>query len=90
MGWRIEILDEAMQDLSKLDKPIARRIMTFLRERIAGLEDPRSLGHALRGAHLGELWKYRIGDYRIIARLEDDRLCVLVVKVGHRSQVYRS
>lgn len=90
MGWRIEILDEAKQDLSKLDKPIARRIMTFLRERIAGLEDPRSLGHALRGAHLGELWKYRIGDYRIIARLEDDRLCVLVVKVGHRSQVYRS
>ena len=90
MGWRIEILDEAKQDLSKLDKPIARRITTFLRERIAGLEDPRSLGQALRGARLGELWKYRVGDYRLIARLEDDRLCVLVVKVGHRRQVYRS
>ena len=90
MGWRIEILDEAKKDLSKLDKPIARRITTFLRERIAGLKDPRSLGQSLRGARLGELWKYRIGDYRLIARLEDDRLCVLVVKVGHRRQVYRS
>ncbi|MGB4335522.1 MAG: type II toxin-antitoxin system RelE/ParE family toxin [Chromatiaceae bacterium] len=90
MGWRIEFLDEAKKDLSKLDKPIARRITAFLRERVAPLEDPRSLGQALRGTRLGELWKYRSGDFRIIARLEDDRLRVLVVKVGHRSEVYRS
>jgi len=90
LGWRIEFLDEAKKDLSKLDKPIARRITAFLRERVAPLEDPRSLGQALRGTRLGELWKYRSGDFRIIARLEDDRLCVLVVKVGHRSEVYRS
>ena len=61
MGWRIEILDEARKDLSKLDKPIARRIMTFLRERVASLEDPRALGQALRGTRLGELWKWLVG-----------------------------
>lgn len=90
MGWQIEILDDAKKDLSRLDKPIAHRITTFLRERIAPLEDPRSFGQGLRGARLGEFWKYRIGDYRVITRLEDDRLCVLVVKVGHRRQIYRS
>ena len=61
MGWRIEILDEARKDLSKLDKPIARRIMTFLRERVASLEDPHALGQALRGTRLGELWKWLVG-----------------------------
>ena len=90
MGWRIEILDDAKKDLAKLDKPVARRITGYLRERIAPLEDPRCVGQALRGTRLGELWKYRVGDYRIIARLEDDRLCVLVVKVGHRRDVYRA
>ena len=61
MGWRIEFLDEAKKELSKLDKPIARRIMAFLRERVASLEDPRALGQALRGTRLGELWKWLVG-----------------------------
>lgn len=90
LGWRIELLDPVKKDLAKLDKPVARRIVGFLRERIAPLEDPRALGQALRGARLGELWKYRVGDFRIIVRLEDDQLCVLVVKVGHRREVYRT
>lgn len=68
MAWRIEILDDAKKDLAKLDKPVARRITGYLRERIAPLADPRSLGQALRGARLGELWKYRFG---VIGSLRD-------------------
>ncbi|MBV5274792.1 MAG: type II toxin-antitoxin system RelE/ParE family toxin [Lamprocystis purpurea] len=89
MAWRIELADEAKKDLAKLDKPVARRITAFLRERIATLDDPRAIGEALKGTRLGQLWKYRVGDYRIIASIEDGRLCVLVVRVGHRREVYR-
>ncbi len=89
MAWRIELADEAKKDLAKLDKPVARRITAFLRERVATLDDPRAIGEALKGTRLGQLWKYRVGDYRIIASIEDGRLCVLVVRVGHRREVYR-
>jgi mRNA interferase RelE/StbE len=53
------------------------------------MENPRSIGTALHGQRLGEFWKYRVGDYRLIARIEDDRLVILVIKVGHRRDVYR-
>lgn len=89
MVWRIEFVDAAKKDLSKLDKQTARRITGFLRERVASLEDPRSIGEALRGSQLGEFWKYRVGDYRVIASIEDGALRVLVVKVGNRKEVYR-
>lgn len=89
MAWRIELVDDAKKDLTKLDKPVARRITAFLRERIATLDDPRAIGEALKGHRLGQLWKYRVGDYRIIASIEDGRLCVLVIRIGHRREVYR-
>ena len=89
MAWRIEFDAAAKKDLEKLDKPAAKRITEFLRTRLLPLEDPRTLGAALRGPRFGELWKYRVGDYRIICRIEDDRLCVLVVAVGNRREVYR-
>lgn len=73
----------------RLDKPVAPRSATFLRERVAKLDDPRSIGEALKGERFGELWKYRVGDFRVIASIEDGRLCVLVVRVGHRREVYR-
>ena len=87
--WRIEFEDAALKELAKLDKPVARRILAFLRERVAGLEDPRSVGEALKGSRLGDFWKYRVGDYRIVASIQDEALCVLVLKVGNRSGVYR-
>ena len=74
MAWRIELDDAAKKDLAKLDKPVAKRITTFIRERLAVLDDPRSIGDALKGSRLGELWKYRVGDYRIIADIEDGAL----------------
>ena len=80
----------AVLELGKLDQQTARRILAFLHGRVATLDDPRSIGEALKGSKLGEFWKYRVGDYRVIARIEDDALRVLVVRVGSRgSKVYR-
>ena len=87
--WRIEFDEAALKELAKLDKPVARRILAFLRERVAALENPRSVGEALKGSALGEFWKYRIGDYRVIANIEDGALRILVLKVGNRRDVYR-
>ena len=89
LAWRIEFEDSALKELAKLDKPVARRILAFLRERVAGLDDPRSVGEALKGSKLGEFWKYRVGDYRVIANIEDGALRVLVLRVGNRREVYR-
>jgi mRNA interferase RelE/StbE len=89
LAWTIKIDDRAKKNLAKLDKPVAKRITTFLRERVATLDDPRSIGEALRGSKLGEFWKYRVGDYRIISRIEDGELCILVVRIGNRREVYR-
>lgn len=88
MVWQIEFASSASKDLQKLDRQVARRITTFLRERVAPIADPRSIGQALTGERFGEFWKYRVGDYRVIARIEDQRLVILVVRVGHRSHVY--
>ena len=68
---------------------MARRILAFLRERVAVLDDPRSVGEALKGSRLGDFWKYRVGDYRVIAHIEDGALRILVLKVGNRREVYR-
>lgn len=90
LAWQIEFEDAALKELAKLDKPVARRILTFLRERVAVLDDPRSIGEALKGSKLGEFWKYRVGDYRIITNIEDGVMRILVLKVGSRREVYRS
>lgn len=89
LAWQIEFEDGALKELAKLDKPVARRILAFLRERVAVLDDPRSIGEALKGSKLGEFWKYRVGDYRIITNIEDGVMRILVLKVGNRREVYR-
>jgi mRNA interferase RelE/StbE len=89
MAWKVELDSAAERELDKLDPQTARRILTFLHGRIAALDDPRSIGEALKGSKLGDFWKYRIGDYRIIASIEDGALRVLVVKIGNRREVYR-
>lgn len=87
--WTIEFDDAAIKELARLDKPVARRIVKFLRDRVAVLDDPRAIGEALKGSSLGEFWKYRVGDYRIICSIEDSILTILVVRVGNRREVYR-
>ena len=89
MAWSIKFDRKAEQDLDKLDPQVARRINRFLFERVAHLDDPRSIGDALKGTELGDLWKYRVGDYRIIASIEGKIVCILVVRIGNRREVYR-
>jgi mRNA interferase RelE/StbE len=89
MAYGVELSAEVVRELGKLDQQQAKRILKFLHERVAKLEDPRSIGKALHGSRLGEFWKYRVGDYRLICKIEDDRLIVLVLRIGHRKEVYR-
>lgn len=89
MAWNVELSLEADRELSKLDPQHSRRLLKFLRDRVAKLQDPRSIGRALHGLHLGELWRYRVGDYRLICKIEDHRLLVLVLCNGHRKEIYR-
>ena len=89
MAWKIEFDPAAERELGKLDPQIARRILKFLFERVAALDDPRSIGEALKGSRLGEFWKYRLSDYRIICRIEDGGVIILVVRIGNRREVYR-
>jgi mRNA interferase RelE/StbE len=89
MAYSVELSESADRELGKLDAQHRKRILKFLRERVAKLDDPRSVGEALHGSQLGEFWKYRVGDYRLIAKIEDERLLVLVLRVGHRKEIYR-
>ena len=86
--WRVEFDRDAARDLKRLGSAAQRVVLRFLRERVATTEDPRRFGKPLVVDMKG-LWRYRVGDYRIVARIEDDRLIVLVVTVGHRREVYR-
>jgi mRNA interferase RelE/StbE len=86
--WRVEFDAAAAKELRKLGASEQRRILKFLRQRIATDEDPRRLGTALTGEFAG-LWRYRIGDYRLIASIEDRRFTVLILRVGHRREIYR-
>ena len=87
MAWTIEIDNAAKKELAKLDKSVADRILRFLEERIATDENPRRFGEAL-AENLAGLWKYRVGDYRVIVEIQDAIIVVLVLHVGHRSKVY--
>ena len=89
MAWLIEFDDAAKKDLARLDKQIARRITGFLRERVSLLDDARSLGHALKGSELGDFWRYRVGDYRIVCEIQDRALRILVIQIGNRREIYR-
>jgi mRNA interferase RelE/StbE len=89
MAWSIQFSKKARQQLDKFDPQVARRILQFLFERVAHAENPRSLGEALKGKEMGDLWRYRVGDYRILASIEDRELRILIVGIGNRREVYR-
>ena len=86
-AWRVEFDADAARDLRKLGHEARRAILKYLRERIATTENPRRFGHALTGDLKG-LWRYRVGDYRIVADIRDHEILVMVVTVGHRRNVY--
>ena len=89
MVWKIELDPAAERELDKIDPQNARHILVFLHSRVARLENPRSVGEALKGSKLGDFWKYRVGDWRIIASIEDNSLRILVVRIANRKDIYR-
>lgn len=89
MAWTIKISPTPRKTLAKLDRFAAKRIFDFLYKRLAALDEPRGIGQPLHGARFGELWRYRVGDYRIICQIQDAALVILAVRIGHRREVYR-
>lgn len=87
MAWTVEVSDYAEKQLRKLDKPIQKRLLDWLEDRIEGCKNPRHFGEPLRGERAG-LWRYRIGDYRVICEIQDKQLVVLALAVGHRREIY--
>ena len=85
MGWEISFTPKAKKELAKLGKPAGKKIAAFLREKVA--LDPKASGGQLKG-HLKEFWRWRVGEYRILGRIEEDKVLVLVIHVGHRRNVY--
>ena len=88
MAWSVEFHSAARDELAALDRPVQKRIQRFIDERLVRADDPRQLGRALTGAWAG-FWKYRVGDWRMIAQVRDDRLVIYIVRVGHRREVYK-
>jgi len=87
LTWKIEWDDRARKELRKLDSPIQREVLKYLRTRIAKSKNPRVFGQSLYGNKAG-LWRYRVGNYRIICKIEDKALVVLILGVGHRKEIY--
>jgi mRNA interferase RelE/StbE len=86
--WTINYTETAKSQLKKLDRPVVRRILDYMDERISNTENPRNAGKALTGS-LGGLWRYRVGDCRVICEIRDEVLTILVVQIGNRKDVYR-
>lgn len=89
MIWTIEYHTLVQKEMRKINPEMRQRIRSFLHERLAALDDPRQTGAALQGSELGNFWRYRVGDYRIICDIQGHKLVVLVVEIGHRREIYR-
>ena len=87
MRYSVELTKNARKELKKLDSHISLRITDWIRKNLEGCENPRQFGKALTGNHIGE-WSYRVGDYRIIAEIRDNKILILVTTVGHRREIY--
>ena len=88
MAYRIEFEAQALEDFSRLDSAIKKRIQKYI-DKIAEREDPRSLGEPLQD-NLSNYWKYRVGDYRLVAEIQDDKFIVLMLVIDHRRKVYNT
>ncbi|MBU3538115.1 type II toxin-antitoxin system RelE/ParE family toxin [Polynucleobacter sp. UK-Gri1-W3] len=89
MAWIIKYAESTSKQLKKLDKQTALRVVDYMDERVAALDDPRSLGKNLKGPKIGEYWRYRVGDIRVICNIVDGQMMVLVIEIGNRREVYR-
>ena len=89
MAWIIKYTESSSKQLKKLDKQTALRVLDYMDERVAVLADPRSLGKSLKGPKMGEYWRYRVGDIRLICNILDGQMTVLVIEIGNRREIYR-
>jgi mRNA interferase RelE/StbE len=89
LAWIIKYTESSTKQLKKLDKQTALRVLDYMDERVAVLDDPRTLGKKLKGPMMGEYWRYRVGDIRVICDIEDGQMLVLVIAIGNRREVYR-
>ncbi len=90
MTWQIEFSPEADKLLTHLGANAAKQIVKFMRKRVSTLENPRSIGESMKGSHFSGLWRYRSGDYRILCEIQDEKITILVVLIGHRKEIYKS
>jgi mRNA interferase RelE/StbE len=90
LAWRIEFSPEAAKALAGLGLNAEKQIVKFMRQRISSLDNPRRTGEAMKGSRFAGLWRYRSGDYRILCEIQDKKITILVVSVGHRREVYRA
>ena len=88
MAWTANFDPRALKELQKLDRMAQRRIVNFLQERVLRRTDPRDLGKAMTGDKAG-LWRYRIGDYRLVCRIDDEAELIFVLRIAHRKEAYR-
>lgn len=88
LAWKIEFTDTAKKHLKHLDKPVAKKILKWLDERVLSGVNPRLWGKQLKGNELGDMWRYRIGDYRVLCLIKDSIVTVEVVYIGHRKEIY--
>ena len=89
MVWTIKYTASATKQLKKVDKAVALRLLDYMDNRVALADDPRSLGRALVGPRLGDYWRYRVGDLRVICSIQDGQLCILVIQLGNRREIYK-
>ena len=87
MSYRVEFAESALKDLKKMDKGVVKLLFSWITKNLNGTNNPRNVGKGLSGEKKG-LWRYRIGDYRIICHIQDDKLLILVVDAGHRKEIY--
>ena len=88
MLYEVKYTTRALKDLKKMDKHVSKMLLAWIRKNLHMCKDPRAIGKGLSANHLGK-WRYRIGDYRILAEIQDDKLIILVIEVGHRKEIYR-
>ncbi len=87
MNWSYSFAEQARKDFLRLDRQVQKQILRYFDTRLAGTSNPRRFGKALRGDLVG-VWRYRVGDYRILCQIKDRQLLILIVAVGHRKSVY--
>ncbi len=86
--YQVYYSEKSLKQLKKMDKQIAKLIVAYIRKNLTNCENPRTIGKALQG-NLSDKWRYRVGDYRILAKIEDEKILISIIEVAHRKEIYK-